>query len=102
MNQTCKSFGEGKEDFFSERSQKLLSALIAYVKSTFPKDEANIATLINVYNENVKDPERCDEFLDSLPTDHPAYGQLRSVLKNLASNTRASVIASFDSAISIF
>ncbi|WP_394557962.1 VirD4-like conjugal transfer protein, CD1115 family [Priestia aryabhattai] len=93
---------DGKEDFFSERAQKLLGALMVYVKATYPKAEANMTTLINDYNENIKDPEKCDEFLDSLPTDHPAYGLLTSVLDGLAGNTRASVIASFDSAISIF
>ncbi|MEH6867846.1 VirD4-like conjugal transfer protein, CD1115 family [Priestia megaterium] len=93
---------DGKEDFFSERAQKLLGALMVYVKATFTKLEANMDTLINEYNTNVKDPEKCDEFLDSLPVDHPAYGLLTSVLDGLAGNTRASVIASFDSAIAIF
>ncbi|WP_332633105.1 VirD4-like conjugal transfer protein, CD1115 family [Halalkalibacter flavus] len=93
---------DGKEDFFSERAQKLLGALMVYVKSTFPKLEANMETLINVYNTKIKDAEKCDEFLDSLPVEHPARGLLISVLEGLTGNTRASVMASFDSAIGIF
>ncbi|RBW68231.1 VirD4-like conjugal transfer protein, CD1115 family [Bacillus taeanensis] len=101
-NIVSSSTKDGKEDFFSERAQKLLAALMVYIKATYPKVEANMATLITVYNTSVKDPEKCEKFLELLPKDHPAYGLLTSVLDGLAGNTRASVIASFDSAIGIF
>jgi type IV secretion system protein VirD4 len=93
---------DGKDDFFSERAQKLLAGLMVYVKATYPNEDANMATLIDEYNRHISDPKKCDKFLNSLPHNHPARGLLLSVLPALVGNTRASVIASFDSAISIF
>src|SRR5699024_7622756 len=37
---------DGKQDFFAERAQKLLAALMSYVKSVYPKEKANMEKLI--------------------------------------------------------
>lgn len=93
---------DGKEDFFSERAQKLLAGLMVYVKATYPKKEANMNKVIDVYNKHISDPDECETFLKVIPLDHPARKLLISVLPALVGNTRGSVIASFDSGISIF
>ncbi|TCP24442.1 type IV secretion system protein VirD4 [Scopulibacillus darangshiensis] len=94
---------DGKEDFFKERAQKLLAGLISYVKSEFPKEQANMAQVINVFNQHVSDPKKCDEWLDDMPDENPAKGLLISVLGDLTSmNTRSGISSSFQSMISIF
>lgn len=97
------SVGDGKEDFFTERAQKLLAGLISYVKTEYPDDQANMATLIDVYTKNVADASKCEKWLYNMPDDQPAKQLLVSVLGDLTSeNTRSSVTSSFQSAISIF
>lgn len=97
------SVEDGKQDFFSERAQKLLAGLISYVKSEYPQDQANMAKVIEVYTEYVSDSVKCSEWLENMPDGQPAKKMLISVLADLTSeNTRGSVTASFQSAISIF
>src|SRR5690606_27722982 len=97
------SVGDGKEDFFTERAQKLLAGLISYVKTEYPDDQANMATLIDVYTKNVADASKCVKWLNRMSDEQPAKQLLVSVLADLTSeNTRSSVTSSFQSAISIF
>lgn len=97
------SVGDGKEDFFTERAQKLLAGLISYVKTEYPDDQANMATLIDVYTKNVADADKCEKWLYKMSDEQPAKQLLVSVLADLTSdNTRSSVTSSFQSAISIF
>lgn len=97
------SVEDGKQDFFTERAQKLLAGLISYVKSEFPAEQANMAKVIDIYTEYVSDAEKCNFWISEMPDDQPAKKMLISVLGDLTSeNTRASVTASFQSAISIF
>ncbi|GGJ75499.1 VirD4-like conjugal transfer protein, CD1115 family [Virgibacillus salexigens] len=93
---------DDKQDFFAERAQKLLAALMSYVKATYPKEQANMETLIKVYKKYVVDEEICYEWLQGIPVDHPAKELLESILLSLESKTRTSVISSFDSVIAIF
>lgn len=97
------SVGDGKEDFFTERAQKLLAGLISFVKTEYPDEKANMATLIDVYTENVTDAKKCEKWLSQMSDEQPAKQLLVSVLADLTSdNTRSSVTSSFQSAISIF
>lgn len=97
------SVGDGKEDFFTERAQKLLAGLISFVKTEYPDDQANMATLIEVYTKNVADAAKCERWLYNMSDEQPAKQLLVSVLADLTSeNTRSSVTSSFQSAISIF
>ena len=97
------SVGDGKEDFFTERAQKLLAGLISFVKTEYPDDQANMATLIDVYTKNVADASKCEKWLYNMSDEQPAKQLLVSVLADLTSeNTRSSVTSSFQSAISIF
>lgn len=92
-----------KEGFFKERAQSLLAALLSYVKATYPKKDANMKKVIEVFTNHVSDPEKCDEWMENMPDDHPAKGLLESVLADLTSpNTRSGVTSSFQSLISIF
>lgn len=94
---------EEKDGFFKERAQSLLAALLSYVKATYPKEEANMKKVIEVFTEHVSDPEKCDEWMEQMPDNHPAKGLLESVLADLTSpNTRSGVTSSFQSLISIF
>lgn len=92
-----------KMDFFTERAQSLLAALISYVKSEYPREQANMEKVIDVFNHYVSDPDTCDEWMANMPNEHPAKGLLLGVLGELGSpNTRSSVTSSFQSIISIF
>ena len=97
------SVGDGKEDFFTERAQKLLAGLISFVKTEYPDEQANMATLIEVYTKHVADANKCEKWLSQMADEQPAKKLLVSVLADLTSeNTRSSVTSSFQSAISIF
>ncbi|MGE6370599.1 VirD4-like conjugal transfer protein, CD1115 family [Planococcus kocurii] len=97
------SVGDGKEDFFTERAQKLLAGLISFVKTEYPPEEANMATLIDIYTKHVADANKCEQWLSKMDDEQPAKQLLVSVLADLTSeNTRSSVTSSFQSAISIF
>ena len=91
------------DNYFTERAQKLLAGLISYVKSEFPKEQANMTQVINVYQKYVADFKDCDKWMKSMPDSHPAKALLMSVLDDLESvNTRSSVTSSFQGIISIF
>src|SRR5699024_9752505 len=60
---TRNSADDVKMDFFTERAQQLLSALISYVKSEYPKTEANMGKVIETYNDYVADVETCSIWL---------------------------------------
>lgn len=92
---------DGKFDFFMERAQKMLQGLIVYCKSV--NQEANLNDVIHTYNEYVVPDE--ETFLDFVENEvgkeHTAYQTLKG-LTSLEGNTRASVLSSFSSQISIF
>lgn len=100
---TSNSTEDGKEDFFSERAQKLLAGLISYVKAEYPPEQANMKKVIETFNKYVSDPKVCDEWLENMDDEQPAKGLLISVLSDLTSqNTRSSVTSSFQSIVSIY
>ncbi|WP_186673533.1 VirD4-like conjugal transfer protein, CD1115 family [Sporosarcina sp. BP05] len=91
------------ESFFTERASKLLAALISYVKSEFPAEQANMAKVQEVYQEHVTDMKKCNVWLEEMSDSQPSKKLMQSVLSTLTSeNTRASVLSSFDSITSIF
>lgn len=91
------------ESFFTERASKLLAALISYVKSEFPPEQANMAKVQEIYQEYVTDMKKCDVWLEEMSDSQPSKKLMQSVLSTLTSeNTRASVLSSFDSITSIF
>lgn len=100
---TKNSADDVKMDYFTERAQALLASLISYVKSEYPQSEANMEKVIDVFNEYVSDPDKCDAWIENMPNESPAKGQLLGVLGELNSpNTRSSVTSSFQSITSIF
>lgn len=100
---TIASNNKEKDGFFKERATSLLSALITYVKSTYPKKEANMEKVIYIFNKYVSDAEICEGWMNDMPEDHPAKGLLESVLSSLSSeNTRSGVTSSFQSLVSAF
>jgi len=98
MNATSKD----GNDFFASRAKAILAALISYVKSIYTKEEANMATLIDVYNNYVADEKTCEQWLQKIPDDNPAKPALLAALQALKSDTRASVIGNFDDIIATF
>src|SRR5699024_7269337 len=92
--------GESSGDaFFKNSATNMLSALIIYVKATYPKEEANMDTLIDVYTNYIQDEETFHEWIDTVPDEHPAKAMLNSIL-DLTGNTRSSVTSSLNNGLS--
>lgn len=93
--------GSGDNAFFKNNATNMLSALIIYVKAEFPQEQANMATLVDVYTNHVQDEEKFEEWFEQIPVDHPAKKMLASIL-DLTGNTRGSVTSTLNNGLSIF
>lgn len=93
--------GGGDNAFFKNSATNMLSALIIYVKATYPKEEANMSTLIDVYTNYVQNEETFNDWIETVPDDHPAKSMLNSIL-DLTGNTRGSVTSTLNNGLSIF
>lgn len=94
--------GEGSGDaFFKNSATNMLSALIIYVKATYPKEKANMDTLIDIYTDYIQNEEIFNEWIETVPNDHPAKAMLNSIL-DLTGNTRGSVTSTLNNGLSIF
>lgn len=91
----------GDNAFFKNNATNMLSALIIYVKTEYPTEQANMATLVDVYTNHVQDEEQFEEWYKEIPKDHPAKKMLASIL-DLKGNTRASVTSTLNNGLSIF
>lgn len=95
--------GEGGGDnvFFKTQATNMLSALVIYVKTEFPKEEANMKTVINIYTDHVQDEETFNEWVKEIDKDHPARSLLNNII-DLTGDTRGSVTSTLNNALSIF
>jgi len=93
--------GSGDNAFFKNSATNMLSALIIYVKASYPKEEANMSTLIEVYTNYVQNEEVFNEWITTVPDNHPAKPMLNSIL-DLTGNTRGSVTSTLNNGLSIF
>ena len=91
----------GDNAFFKNNATNMLSALIIYVKTEYPTEQANMATLVDVYTNYVQDEEQFEQWYSEIPKDHPAKKMLASIL-DLKGNTRASVTSTLNNGLSIF
>src|SRR5690625_592313 len=87
--------GGGDNVFFKNSATNMLSALIIYVKAEFPEEEANMEQVVNVYTKHVQDEETFNEWIKTIPKDHPAREMLNSII-DLTGNTRGSVTSTLD------
>jgi len=93
--------GGGDNVFFKNSATNMLSALIIYVKSEFPPEEANMEQVVNVYTKHVQDEETFNEWIKTIPEDHPAREMLNSII-DLTENTRGSVTSTLNNGFNIF
>lgn len=93
--------GGGNNAFFKNNATNMLSALIIYVKATYPPEEANMSTLIDVYTNYVQNEDQFNEWIETIPTEHPAKEMLNSI-KDLTGDTRGSVTSTLNNGLSIF
>lgn len=95
--------GEGGGDnvFFKNSATNMLSALIIYVKAEFPEEEANMEQVVKVYTDHVQDEDTFNEWIKTIPDDHPAREMLNSII-DLTGNTRGSVTSTLNNGFNIF
>jgi len=93
--------GGGDNVFFKNSATNMLSALIIYVKAEFPEEEANMEQVVNVYTKHVQDEETFNEWIKTIPEDHPAREMLNSII-DLTGNTRGSVTSTLNNGFNIF
>lgn len=94
--------GESSNDaFFKNSATNMLSALIIYVKTSYPKEEANMDTLIDVYTNYIQNEDIFNQWIETVSTEHPAKPMLNSIL-DLTGNTRGSVTSTLNNGLSIF
>src|SRR5699024_10031400 len=95
--------GEGGGDnvFFKNSAINMLSALIIYVKAEFPPEEANMEKVIDVYTNYVQDESTFNEWIQTIPKEHPAREMLNSIM-DLTGNTRGSVTSTLNNGFNVF
>ncbi len=91
----------GGSQFFKNSAINILSALIVYVKAEYPKEEANLEKVVDVYDEHVQDEEHFLEWVDTIKKEHPAKPLLNNI-KELTDVTRKSVTSTLSNGFSLF
>src|SRR5699024_3431275 len=83
--------GDGGDNaFFKNSATNMLASLIIYVKAEFPSEQANMGQVINIYTKYVQNEETFNEWIKTVPDNHPAKEMLNAIL-DLTGNTRGSV-----------
>lgn len=93
--------GGGDNVFFKNSATNMLSALIIYVKAEFPEEKANMEQVVKVYTDYVQDEDTFNEWIKTIPDDHPAREMLNSII-DLTGNTRGSVTSTLNNGFNIF
>lgn len=95
--------GEGGGDnvFFKNSAINMLSALIIYVKAEYPPEDANMETVVDVYTNYVQDEKTFNEWIQTIPKEHPAKEMLNSII-DLTGNTRGSVTSTLNNGFNVF
>lgn len=93
--------GGGDNVFFKNSATNMLSALIIYVKAEFSEEDANMEQVVNIYTKYVQDEETFDEWIKTIPDEHPAREMLNSII-DLTGNTRGSVTSTLNNGFNIF
>lgn len=93
--------GGGDNVFFKNSATNMLSALIIYVKAEFSEVDCNMEQVVKIYTDYVQDEETFNEWITTIPNEHPAKEMLNSI-KDLTGNTRGSVTSTLNNGFNIF
>lgn len=97
---------DSKRDFFPERAEAVFRALIIYVKTHYPEEEASIPTLIDFYDQHIASAGKYAKWVEDRIEDETnnskGVAEIIKVFQTLSGKTRDGVTSSFDSLVQIF